>query len=110
MDKIKKYQKIILTLLKDYENEQSSVKALIIADKTKHHYQLVEVGWLDNGKYFYAVPIHFHIKNDGKIWLLENRTEYDLAAELIALKVAPSDIVLSFIPEHVRALSGFAVS
>lgn len=104
MDKVKRYQKLILEVLKTYESQDSSVEAFVVADKTRHHYQLVEAGWLDNGKYFYATSIHFSIKADKKIWLLENRTEYDLAAELIALGVSPADIILNFIPPHVREM------
>jgi hypothetical protein len=45
----------------------------------------------------------------GKIWVQENRTDVDIAQELIDAGVAPTDIVLGFHPPELRQLGNFAV-
>jgi XisI protein len=110
MDKIKKYSSIVLSTLNDYKNSNGSIETYVIADEKQHHFQVTESGWLDKDDYYFNVKIHIQIKEKGKIWLLENKTEDDLAQILIENGVLKSDIVLSFIPERVRKLSGYAVS
>ena len=110
MDKIKKYSSIVLEMLNEYKDVVNQIETYVLADEKQHHFQVTESGWLDKDDYFFNVPIHIQIKSDGKIWLLENKTEDDLAEILIAKGVLKSDIVLSFIPERVRKLSGYAVS
>ena len=110
MDKVKKYSLIVLDLLEHYKNTSNTIETYVIADEKQHHFQVTESGWLDKDDYYFNVPIHIQIKSGGKIWLLENKTEDDLAEMLIAKGVAKSDIVLSFIPERVRKLTGYAVS
>lgn len=48
------------------------------------------------------------IKN-GKIWLLENRTDTDIVEKLMARGVDRMGIVLGFIPESERQYTDFAV-
>jgi hypothetical protein len=110
MDKIKKYSSIVLNILNDYKNSNGTIETYVIADEKQHHFQVTESGWLDKDDYYFNVKIHLQIKADGKVWLLENKTEDDLAQVLIEKGVLKSDIVLSFIPERVRKLSGYAVS
>jgi len=54
--------------------------------------------------------LHFQIKADGKIWILANWTEDDVALELVERGVLKQDIVLAFQPESVRNLSGYAAA
>ena len=111
MVKLKKYQKAILDMLKMYERDpQQPIQAYIVADTQNHHYQLVEAGWQDENSYYFNTPIHLHIKETGKIWVFENRTEDDIAQYLMERGVAKSDIVLHFIPERVRQYTGFATT
>jgi len=41
---------------------------------------------------------------------MENRTEEDIAEMLVELGVQRKDIVLAWLPEHVREFSGYAVA
>ena len=108
MEKIKKYQNIIIKVLNTYNNENKGEGAYVLTDKDHHHYQWLRAGWDNANHYFFRVRIHLHINADGKIWILENTTEEDVAEDLVAEGVLKSDIVLSFLPESVRQFSGYA--
>ena len=110
MEKIKKYQSVILEMLKAYERSSDSIETCIVSDTKNHHYQVMESGWQDKNTYYFNTPIHLHIKPDGKIWILENKTEDDIALSLVEQGVDKLDIVLNFIPERVRQYSGFATA
>jgi len=111
MDKINKYQQAIIDYLDYYKEEMysrdtSGVETQVVADKEKHHYQLVRLGWSD-GRHVYYCPLHFDIK-DGKVWVQLNNTEEMVGDELISRGVAKSDIVLGFHHESMRGYTGFA--
>jgi XisI protein len=110
MEKIKKYKTAILNVLKSYQRASTTVETLLLADTENHHYQVVEAGWQDPDHYFYGILFHIHIKENGKVCILENNTEDDLAEALIEGGVAKLDIVLNFIPERVRQYTGYAVT
>ncbi len=48
-------------------------------------------------------------KKTRKIWIQWNRTEDDIAAELVALDVSKEDIVLGFHTPYMRQFTDFAV-
>lgn len=111
MDKIKKYEKAVLSVMKQHQYcpESDDIDLLrdeVIIDKTNHHYQLVTVGW-KNDRYFFTILFHLHIANN-KIWLQQNNTEWRIADELIALGVERNDIVLGFVAPSLRQYSEFA--
>lgn len=108
MDRIKKYEKIIISLLTPFEDE--STGCYLIIDKKNHHYQVLKADWDSYQRYFFRVRIHLHIKTNGKIWIMENRVEEDMADLLVENAVPKSDIVLALLPESVRVHSGFAVA
>ncbi len=56
------------------------------------------------------MQVHFHVKKDGKVWVLANWTEEDVAEALIKKGVLQQDIVLGFHPQSVRAHTGYAVA
>ena len=68
MDKIKKYQNIIISFLEDYAAKgkpanAQDVDAHVIVDTKNNHFQFLRVGWQDR-KYFFAAIFHFDIKNE----------------------------------------------
>lgn len=109
MDKITHYQKILLNLLAEYERPNGRVERLVLTDLKRHHYQIVEAGWADSNRYYYGVLFHFYLKNDGKIYVLENNTEDDLEEILIDKGVSNFDIVLNFVPERLRQTAALAL-
>ncbi len=112
MDKIKKYQDIIIGYLgvqaKIIPANLPDIESLVIADKEINHFQLLQTGWQDE-KYVFTVVMHFAIKK-GKIWFLRNITEHEAVDVLMERGVAKEDIVPGFRPPFARAYSGFAVT
>jgi hypothetical protein len=108
--KIKKYERAIIDLMQKYRFSAENDEAHIIADNLNHHYQVLRTGWTDENTYHLWVKIHFQIKSNEKIWILENRTEDDVAEELVKRGVHKTDIVLGFLPEYARPYSDYAVA
>jgi len=113
MDKIKKYQDIVINFLHFYHETTGGIRGelnvsrIIIADKESNSFQLLSVGW--NGKHFVFSPIfHFDII-DGKVWMQCNNTEWETVDYLMEQGVDRNDIVLGFVPPEARQYSGFAV-
>ncbi len=109
-----KYQEIIVELLTYYANAPAIViggeqtEEQLILDTQRNHYQTLTIGW-ENGKRVYYPVFHLDIK-DGKIWVQEDATDFDLVGELERRGVARQDIVLGFQPPYKRALSGYAMA
>ena len=111
MVKVKKYQKIILDILKDYEKiRYSNINAenRLIADKENHRYQVVTIGW-DGRKFVHDCPMHFDII-DGKIWVQRNMTEVDLERIFRENGVPNKDIVIGFLSPKMREYGDYAVA
>ena len=56
------------------------------------------------------ITLHLQVKLDGKVWILANWTEDDIAEALVEKGVPKSDIVLGLLPANVRAYSGYATT
>lgn len=112
MERIAKYQQIILDYLREYAETftgaPAQVDTMVIADKEQHHYLLLRVGW-QGKKFIHFCLFHFDIK-DGKIWIQQNETEELIGDELVKRGVKREEIVLGFQPEHVRPHTGFAAA
>ncbi len=115
MDKIKKYQDIIIDYLERYNAEtngnverDTEVKRRILSDRENNSFQLLSTGW-HNGHYIFGPIFHFDIIN-GKIWMQCNNTEREVVDEFMAQGVDKQDIVLGFVPPYARHFSGFAVA
>lgn len=111
MDKIKKYEAIILKILEAraairYAN-LDAVNELVV-DKENHRYQVVTMGW-ERYKRVHAVTLHFDII-DGKIWIQQDQTEFGIADELLEMGVPKSDIVLAYLSLRKRKELDFAVA
>ena len=110
MEKTLKYQKSIIELLDNYNENGTLANSYVVTDTQHHHYQWLRTGWDNNMHYYFRVRIHLHINSDGKICILENRTEEDVAEHLVAKGVPKKDIVLSFLPESARQDSEYALA
>lgn len=113
MGKIEKYEAAILDILKDYHHPASPMDKTtthLIVDHKNHHYQILTEGWEQDDDYTLSILLHLHIKSDGKIWILANWTEDDIANILVEKGVLKSDIVLGLLPVEVRSYSGYATA
>lgn len=112
MDKIEKYQQLLLQFLKDYEEywngSNDPVKHRIIADLGQKSYQLIQIGW-NGDNYYHNCIFHFDIV-DGKVWIQKNETDHVIAKELVELGVPKNDIVLGLLPPIMRKDTEYAVA
>ena len=112
MEKVTKYQNIILEILEKYANAESSenehIETELVVDKERHHYLLMHVGWDDKTPVYHTI-VHIDIR-DGKVWLQQDWTDAVLADELVEMGIPQSDIVLGFLAPYKRPHSGFAAA
>ena len=109
MEKLTHYQNAILAMLESYEYVSDNVASCRIADKERGHYQLALIGEDKKKMSFIWIRMHLQLKADGKIWILENKTEYDIGEDLAAQGVLKSDIVVGILPELMRQHTEYAI-
>lgn len=108
------YRNIIINLLESYVNMPSGspinneLEEQLILDTQRDHYQILTIGW-ENGRRVYYPVFHIDIRN-GKIWVQEDATDFDLVGELERRGVDKSDIVLAFQAPFKRPFTGYAVA
>jgi XisI protein len=110
-NKLKKYEKAILSILNEYAKiKYANVEGgnQLIADKENHRYQVVTIGWEKN-VFVHDCPMHFDII-DGKIWVQQNMTEWEVGEMLEEQGVPKSDIVVGFLSPDLRSYSKYAVA
>jgi XisI protein len=110
MDKIVQYQDAIIDLLHEHMELGNPDELFLITDREHNHFQILTSGWQDEDNFTMGILLHFQIKPDGKIWVLANWTEDDVAMALVNRGVPKSDIVLGFHPQYVRKYTGYAVA
>ena len=66
--------------------------------------------WNEKEEFINNMNIHFTIKPNGKIWLMENNTDIRIAEELVKLGVPRQDIVLGFQPPSLRSMTDYAIA
>ena len=110
MDKIKKYQNILVSYLEKYSKiipaNLPDIDSYVISDRKNNHFQLLQTGW-QGSKYVFTVVFHFDIK-EGKIWLQRNITEREIIDELAEMGVDKNDIVLGFRSPYIRSKMNLA--
>lgn len=114
MDQLTFYQTTVKNLLNDYlarfdaSSFKSSVKPLLIVDDQHGQYLIIRSGW--RGKDRVQHILIFLRVVDGKIWIEEDWTDYDVAGHLLDAGIPQNDIVLAFHHPSMRQYSEFAVS
>lgn len=78
-----------------------------IFDVQQHRYQIVHLG-RQHKRWVHHCVVHLDIRSN-KIWILNNSTEHDVAADLVDWGVPKQDIVLGFHPPFMREMSDYAV-
>jgi hypothetical protein len=108
------YREIIINLLESYASVPSigvageELEEQLILDTQRDHYQILTIGW-ENGKRVYYPIFHLDIRN-GKIWVQEDATDFDIVGELEQRGVAKNDIVLAFQAPYKRPFTGYGVA
>jgi hypothetical protein len=111
MDKVAKYREYVQELIAEYSkirSKKEGIEIQLMMDTVRDHYQLMYVGW-EEFKRIYHCVIHLDIK-DGRIWIQQNWTEDDLAADLVVKMGVPrEDIVLGLQPPFKRPYTDYGV-
>lgn len=110
MAKIEEYRQYVQQLLTKYSSYKPAygdVEVETIFDIERDHYQIVHVGW-ENKHRVYGCSMHIDIKGE-KVWIQQNRTEVDIADELVTMGVLKEDIVIGFHSPSMRRFSEYAV-
>ncbi len=111
MDKLAKYQNCIQELLTRYANEDkgnAEVEVQLIFDVERGHFQWMNVGW-EGFDRIYRCAVHLDLR-DGKVWLQQNLTDQNPAAELMEMGVAREDIILGLQPPYKRPYTEYGVA
>ena len=111
MDKLTQYREYVQSLMTRYatsDQMKDDIEVQLVMDTVRDHYQWMNVGW-EGLKRIYNCYIHIDIK-DGKIWLQQNWTEEDPAAELLEMGVPREDIVLGLHPPYKRPYTDYGVA
>ncbi|MCY7330783.1 MAG: XisI protein [Saprospiraceae bacterium] len=112
MEKIDRYRAIIKDVLTEYaaprKTYSDGVETQLLFDTENDHYQALISGWTSK-KQVFLVAFHFDIKN-GKIWLQQNNTDYDIIKDLEDRHVPKEDIVLAVHSPLMRQFTDYAVA
>lgn len=112
MARLNELRECVQTLLRQDVAERpqaENVETQMIADTERDHYQLVNVGWLNNRRIYGTILHNIDIK-DGKVWIQHNGTERLVAEDLVALAVPKDQIGLGFHTPFKRQFTEFAVN
>lgn len=113
MDRMSQYRRIIMDILTEYANSTpintpgAELEEQVLFDTERDHYQILTVGW-EGGRRVYYPVFHLDIK-DGKVWVQEDATDYDVVGTMEKKGIAKSDIVLAFHAPYKRPYTGYAV-
>lgn len=113
MDKIEKYRSTIKGTLQEYADTRQpaptdEVQHQLLFDEEHDHYQLFCVGWKGMKRIYFPV-FHLDIIN-GKIWVQEDASDFDIVGVMEEKGIPKSDIVLAFHAPYKRAHTGYAVA
>ena len=110
MDKLDAYRQALKQILTEHAQISATtdtVKAQLIFDEERDHYQLNYVGWQGYKRIFGPV-MHFDIQ-DGKVWIQYNGTEDAVAERLVDMGIPAKDIVVGFHSAFKRQFTQYAV-
>jgi hypothetical protein len=115
MDTLNKYRHIIIDILTGYADAGpintspgAELEEQLLIDTERDHYQILTLGWDESRRVYYPV-FHIDIKN-GKVWVQEDATDYDIVGEMEKRGIPKSDIVLAFHAPYKRPFTGYATA
>jgi hypothetical protein len=110
LSRIQNYRQTIIRLLADYADRptESNIQTISVFDEKKDHYQLLDIGWDDTGRRVFQPILHLDLI-DGKIWIQENSTDWDIAKDLVEADIKASEIVLGMHSKVLRQLGDYAI-
>lgn len=113
MDRGLDYSSIIKSVLSEWKKlaGQSNIpdtELLLSFDNERQIYFLMRLGWGKEGR---VRNVLFLLRIlDGKVWIEENRTDQDIAIELIEAGIPRDHIVLGLQPPNMRPYTDYAAA
>ncbi len=105
-------REIVHRVIREYATHKPSngdIEVEAVIDDEGGHYQVVHVGWDQDGDgRVFGCVIHIDVIDD-KIWIQNDGTSPGVAQDLLEAGIPTDSIVLGFHPEFVRQHTGFAV-
>jgi hypothetical protein len=103
-------RQVVMKILADYADRStvSNIQTLAVFDEKENHYQLLDIGWDEEGRRVFQPILHLDLI-DGKIWIQENSTDWDIAKALVEANIQPSEIVLGMHSKVLRQLGDYAI-
>lgn len=107
LSKVDRYRQVMMQFLLEQSGEGGleGIESQPIFDQQRDRYLILSQGWRGQERVYWVV-MHLELR-DGKVWIQRNQTEVDIEAELLALGIPQTEIVLGIIPPEYRALAGF---
>jgi XisI protein len=105
------YRKLVQDLLTRYSigwDSTHEIESQLLFDVERGHFQWMRIGWKGSERIYHSI-IHFDIKGD-QIWLQQNMTDQDPAAELVELGVSQEDIILGLQPPFKRPYTDYGAA
>ncbi|MGG6269667.1 XisI protein [Leptolyngbya sp. AN03gr2] len=100
-EKVAAYRNAILKVLSSHLQALSpDLQMVPVFDLQHDRYQLLEVGWQNRKRIFLPI-LHLDLI-EGKVWIQQNQTDIEIGDELVAEGVERANVVLGFIPKHLR--------
>jgi hypothetical protein len=115
MDKLNNHRAIIKSILQKFLDQQQkakrhddNVETLLITDDEHGHYLVMKNGWQGKERVQH-IPIFIRL-HEGKVWVEEDWTDYEVVDRLLEAGIPQSDIVLAFHHPALRPYADFATS
>lgn len=111
MERIEKYKDIVQEELTYRASipiaNAPEVKRHLIINHDRTEFVVLSIGW-HNKSYRHNLVFHVGVKN-GKVLIYEDNTDIGIADKFAENGIPKSDIILFFLPDYAREISGFAV-
>lgn len=96
MDRIKKYKKIVKETIQKHVHLPSptfpNLQDIFVVDAEGKHFMMLTIGWYKD-QYRHSTIYHVEVKDNGKIWVHELRTDVEFDKELIEKGIPEEDII-----------------
>ncbi len=107
MDTLKEYKTIIKSVLKHHNgfpsNDFPFLQSQVIVDVEEQHFMQLTYGW--NGyDYLHYVTFHIEVKESGKVWIHQNRTDVNIEDELVSMGIPEDCLVFAMVEPPTETL------
>lgn len=100
METLNKHKNIVKSVLNNHlgfpTRDYPYLQDQLIIDPIEQHFIQIVYGW-KNYDYVHHVVFHIEVKEDGKVWIHENRTDVNIEEELMEMGISEDWMVYAMI-------------